>query len=203
MASPTVLTFAELEYLMSTADTWPSLRSQLGIQPAESIADVCAAGLASLLVRELAQMDRDSVIVSDEVLALTRALSAHHWWITMAFVQGRVSSAGYYLHSPRDGSRLLVVLTAPGCFEFANLAAESLPGVQVSAVLLGFLDTSAPGAAVARAHAETGDVGVVCGRDSAGTWYLDGDGGSLPVTREKLQEHVVGLFQSAFSTASR
>ena len=203
MVSPTVLTFAELEYLMSTAETWPSVRSQLGIQPAESIADVSAAGLASLLVRQLAQVQGDSVVVNDEVRALTRALGAPHWWITIACVPSGVSSAGYYLHSPADASRFLVALTTPGCYEFANLTADSVPGVQVAAILLGFLDTSAPGAAVARANAQTGEVGVVCGRDSSGSWYLDEGGASLPVTREKLQERVVGLFQSAFSTASR
>jgi hypothetical protein len=40
-------------------------------------------------------------------------------------------------------------------------------------------------------------------RDSSGSWYLDEGGASLAVTREKLQERVVGLFQSALSTASR
>jgi len=201
MATPTVLTFAELEYLMSTADAWPSIRSQLGIQPAESITDVSAAGLASLLVRQLAQLDGDSVVVNDEVLALTNALGADHDWITIACVPSGAPSAGYSLHSPRDGSRLLVVLAAPGCYEFANLTADIEVGAQVSAILLGFLDTSGPAAAVARAKSDAGEVGLVCGRDSSGNWYLDDGGEALPATREELQDRLTGLFQTTFSVA--
>ena len=203
MASPTVLTFAELEYLLSSASTWPSIRSQLGIQPAESIVDLSAAGLASLLVRQLARLEGDSVVVNEEVRALTNALSVDHQWITIACVPGGASSAGYYLHSPRDGSRFLIVLAAPGCYEFANLTADIGVGAQGSAILLGFLDTSAPGAAVARAKTEAGDAGVVCGRDAAGSWYIEDDGVPRAATRDELQKHLNGLFQSAFSVVGR
>jgi len=162
------LTYAELDYLLATHPGWPARRAELAFPETGDGDATTTAGLASLIVRDLAQIGPTGLQVSELVLAMSRALADATTFVYLSRADEDELSAGLL---SLDDRPLLISMVAPGCVELVALDNAASPELIVSTVVTGLagdgqiLGVSAPG-----------DTAILIGRLDD-QWLLGGDPG--------------------------
>ncbi|WP_432829115.1 hypothetical protein [Dactylosporangium sp. CA-092794] len=172
---PVVLTFAELEFVLRSAGERgvdvDGVRRRLNFQPGVSTDIVVAAGVASLVARELCRLEGSRVVPGEFVQCAIAALSTRH---TTTEAAGWLDERPVVVHlfSGVTG-RLAVYPGSYGLFSVELIdAAEPLSGP-----VLRFLDLCTAGGAAAtvlvRTQAGDGaEAGVAVARSAAGAWFM-------------------------------
>jgi hypothetical protein len=172
---PVALTFAELEFVLKSAAGCGAdvddVRRRLNFQPGVSTGIVVAAGIASLLARDLCHLDGSQVVPGDLARSAIDALATRHTSTEAAgWLDGR--PVVVHLFSGTTG-RLAVYPGSYGLFSVELIdAAEPL-----SAPVLRFLELCTTGdtAATVLVRTRAGDAeerGVAVARSAAGNWFM-------------------------------
>lgn len=168
IADPMLLTFAELEYLLAESATWPQTRRVLALGEPENLVDVQAAGLASLLARNLASMEATGVRLSLDTATAAALIGARRLWVEYLYSaeQGRIAG-GFGVDD--ENQCILLSVAAPGVFEVAPLVADPDPGHSFSRIAAALFERSGTLLVVARPDG-TDPAAVAINVDEAGAW---------------------------------
>jgi hypothetical protein len=172
---PVTLTFAELEFVLRSAAERgvdvDDVRRRLNFQPGVSTGIVVAAGVASLVARDLCRLEESRIVPGEFVQCAIAALATRH---TSTEAAGWLDERPVVVHlfSGVTG-RLAVYPGAYGLFSVELIdAAEPL-----SAPVIRFLDlcTTGDGAATVLIRTQAGgadESGIAVARSAAGAWFM-------------------------------
>lgn len=182
-------TFAELEFLLGDAPQWPQVRSTLGLQYEGSEA-IRAAGAASLIARELAEVDGKDIVVSPEAAVRAHRLVSGGAFASLILVVGRQVSTSTYLAVREPVARSLVSLVAPGVFDIKVFATDQPAAEQLADLAVGVLDEQAGVLSVG-----SGEVIYQLQREGD-QWssITDKDSEPTPISRNQARDALVELF---------
>ena len=202
MTPAIVLTAAELAFLLAsdadpaetvdtvdTVDTVESadqadsaeaagdqLRTRLGITPDEQTTVVLEAGLASLLVRGLADVDQHQVLLNPVVAGVAESLCEPQLWAQLSLAADGLGDTCLLVQTA--SARFLVAPRAHRCFEIAGLDPDQPYAQPLLTIARGFLETYPP--AMASLIVQTADLAAatepprsfILAVDSNGQWSL-------------------------------
>jgi hypothetical protein len=134
------LTFAELELLLGDDERWPTARQRLGFEVPETREPVAAAGLASLVARNLAIMQDNAVKVSHDVNVLANRILSAQLWLIMTAVRINGLAVNVYLANELATERVLIGVLAPGVLEVLPLVADQSVSTQVVSIVKEVLE---------------------------------------------------------------
>lgn len=167
-ADPLLLTFAELEYLLAESATWPQTRRVLALSEPESLLDVQAAGLASLLARHLASAEGTDARLSPDTAIAAALVDAQRVWVEFLQSNDRGRIAGCF-GVDDEGRCIVLSVAAPGVFEIAPLVPDPDPGHSFAAIAAALLET--PGTLLALTRPDGTDQDAVAIHvDLSGAW---------------------------------
>jgi hypothetical protein len=208
MAATTLLTFAELDFVLrcaeksgATAAQVGAVRERLSLRLDEPSEPVTAAGIASLVARELCTLHGDDVVPGALVTAAVAALSTVH---TMAEAAGWIDERPVVAHMFTGAVARLVLY--PGSYRL--FGAEAIDASEpLARPLERFVElcTAEPGetAVIIRCAPVTGgaETGLAVARDADGRWRLSDTATnpdqSRPVSRAEVTEQLEALFGAA------
>jgi hypothetical protein len=206
MSDAMVLTFAEIEFLLRSRQPKLDVQTLLGIKPEAAADVVAAAGLASLLARELCVEADGSVKVGREIMAITAVLVTADiavdalGWIGEDMVLLHMFSCpgGQLLFRPVGHGRFAVEALAPDqplSTGLVQLVDRCLTGDGESAVLLKMLTTTRK------------PISMAVARGANGEWHLSDSAtdatSSRRVTPEAARARIVEIFGADNATAGR
>ncbi len=172
--------FSELEFLLGEDAQWPRVRTDWGIVESRCATDIRAAGLASLIARDLAVLKPGETLADSSVLALARRLLTAQRVVSIVAVgSGEASMATFVIGAA--GQRTLVTAPAVGVLDIRSLAADKPIFDQLAGLVADTLDESDATIALGAADRLMED-SVLCARNGSG-WQL-GDQGQL--TRDQF-----------------
>jgi hypothetical protein len=198
--NPATLTFAELEYVLRCAGERDvdvdTVRRRLNFQPGVSTDIVVAAGVASLVARDLCRLEGSRVAPGEFVQCAIAALATRH---TSTEAAGWMGDRPVVVHlfSGVTG-RLAVCPGSYGLFGVELIDADE----PLSGPVIRFLDlcTAGPGAATVLVRTEAGDageLGVAVARSSTGAWFvsdsLERPDPGRPISREAVVARLMDL----------
>lgn len=183
-------TFAELEFLLRTDERWPSLREALGMsyQPSDGIV---AAGLASLIARELARVDGQDVLVEPSAQVPAAALIADGVLVSLALNVGEQIALSSFKTSDDPAGCILVSLVAAGVFDIRVFVPDAKP-----AVLLADLVQALLGEQDGALSLGTGDT-VVQIHHAGDQWGRRSEASSpfVQLSAEQVKQDVIATFE--------
>ncbi|MEV4509208.1 hypothetical protein AB0K00_09660 [Dactylosporangium sp. NPDC049525] len=202
MAESTLITFAELEFLLRAAAgtnqaSIDAVRTRLDLQPEAASDIVTAAGVASLLTRGLCTERGGDVIPGDQVLGIVAALAT---WHTMSEAAGWIEGQPAVVHLFSGPTARLVV--SPGKLGIYSVEVVD-PAESLAAPLTRFLDLCTAGqgeaAAVFRSSKDNEpEVGLAAARNADGDWLLsdtvDSPDEGRPSSRDAVTARLVALY---------
>ena len=130
------LTFAELAALCALQDKSGESASTLGVPPVATDSDVFRAGLSSLVVRGLAQLDGDVVELTAVVSGVASALGPERA-VTMARLESSDSVEIFQVRDDASGP-VVVQLGSAGVFTASRLAPRTVTRDFVWSVVASF-----------------------------------------------------------------
>jgi len=211
MAASTLLTFAELEFLLRSASGAKGanaapiavIRGRLQLRP-DVGDDVVAAGVASLLARELCTERAGDVVPGQLVTAAVAALATAH---TLAEAAGWIGGRPVVVHL--IGGRAARMAASPGSFGLFGVEVMN-PAEPLARPLERFVDQCTAGdgeaAVVIRSAPVDGgptgpETGLAVGRTAGGEWVLsdtaDRPDRGRPATRAEVMARLDALFGTA------
>jgi len=196
------LTFAELEFGLERSPGWAVTRRRLGIaEPADGSA-VAAAGLASLIVRELVLASPpEGLSMSPELGAALALLQLPSHWLDVACT-GEDGTLGAYVGLAEDAPIVVLSLAAPGVFEVR--AVESGGDVPAAfAQVIGGLVSSTKSVLVGYRGTEANSrFEVLRGSDGELTLYDHVDSAPALATKESVVARASALAAAVLQTAA-
>jgi hypothetical protein len=172
---PVTLTFAELEFVLRSAGERgvdvDGVRRRLNFQPGVSTGIVVAAGIASLIARDLCRLDGTRVAPGEFVQCAIAALATRH---TSTEAAGWMDERPVVVHLFSGVTGRLAVY--PGSYGLFTVELID-PAEPLCAPVLRFLDLCTPtgGAATVLVRTQAGEAaeaGVAVARSAAGAWFL-------------------------------
>lgn len=165
--SDSSFTFAELEYLGGAAEHWPDVRALLSLPEGGDV--IAAAGLSSLLVRDLARIEGGAAQVradvTERVLLLLRPSRVVR--VSRSDDSG-LTTAAFLV--PANGDRTaLVSLVAPGVYDLAVLKPAEDAAAQLRDVAL---ELAEEGRAALVLGPKDGPGEILLGHSTDGVWTL-------------------------------
>lgn len=181
-------TFAELEFLLGDQPNWSQGRELLGLNP-EAAEGVRMAGAASLLVRGLAQVNGDDIVVDPAVMAPAAVLVSGGTVFGLALSRDEQLALSTLIVSRDPAGRVLVSPDQPGVFEIRPMTLEVDPLVLLTEISLGVVGD---GGAIAIAHADT--VVQVQHQDGEWSWRTGEDQPMLAASESEIREQIARIF---------
>lgn len=202
MADSTLITFAELEFLLSSAAGTSqapidAVRARLDLQPEAAGNLVVAAGMASLLARGLCTERDGAVVPGDQVLGVVAALATRH---TISEAGGWIDGQPAVVHLFSGTAARLVI--SPGKFGLFGVEVVD-PAESLADPMVRFFDlcTAGEGEAAVVLRSSRGDepeVGLAAARNAEGDWLLsdtvDSPDESRPSTRDAVVRRILALY---------
>jgi hypothetical protein len=206
MAATTLFTFAELEFLLrsaasgTTASRIEAIHERLQL-PADAVDVVVAAGVASLLARELCTENAGDVVPGQLVAAAVAALSTAH---TLSQAAGWIDRRPVVVHL--IGGTAARMAVSPGSYGLFGVEVIN-PAEPLARPLQRFVDQCTAGdgetAVVIRSAPIDGgpETGLAVARTTAGEWLLsdtaDRPDQGRPASRTEVAARLGELFGSA------
>ncbi|MFF5225055.1 hypothetical protein [Dactylosporangium sp. NPDC000521] len=202
MAESTLMTFAELEFLLRSAAgtnqaAVDAVRTRLDLRPEAAGDVVTAAGVASLLARGLCTERGGDVVPGEQVLGVVAALAT---WHTMSEAAGWIEGQPAVVHLFSGTTARLVV--SPGKFGLYSVELVD-PAESLATPLIRFFDlcTAGQGEAAVVFRSRKGDepeVGLAAARNAEGQWLLsdtvDSPDEGRPSSRDAVAARLLALY---------
>jgi hypothetical protein len=192
---PLILTFAEIEFLLRSNPPRIPVREQLRLREADDV--IAAAGLASLLARDLCCREGEDVRPAKEVQSVIAAMSLANKGIRAL---GQVGDRETIVHLFIAAEAAVALSPA----EFGQFTVELLdPAVPAAEQITRFMDACLPdgresGVLVQAPGAD--EVSLAVARDESGAWFLsdsvNSPDRSEPSSHAAVAERIATLFRS-------
>jgi hypothetical protein len=170
MSDPVIFTFAEIEFTLSASPQQAvAVRAQMRFPNSDEGRDVLAAGVASLLARDLCTTDGARVVPGPEVIAVAAALSTFTTRVEAIAWSGTTTTAWHVFCGPAAS----IALVPQGYGRFAVVPIDTSDSVAALAVrILETLVGGAESGLIVRATTGDETTGVAIAVDATGAWYV-------------------------------
>lgn len=194
------LTTHELGFLLDLAPGAGADRAKdiLGVQLPDEPGGFLAAGAATLLVRKLATVsDEDLLVPSTEIGVVGENLTGSAVWVEIALVSESATEGAFISFGPN--SSLVLSPRVMGTFEIRFLPAGMSAGEATSQMLLALVEAHVPAAGYARVVAGGAEVALAVRLLEDGTLEVSQDegahvyAGSFPTDRPSVAEKICAL----------
>lgn len=194
------LTTHELGYLLDLVpgDGADQTKDILGVPVPDDLDGFLAAGAATMLVRKLATVSDDDLLVpSMEVGIVGENLTGPAVWVEIALVSESATEGAFISFGPN--STLVLSPRVLGTFEIRFLPSGVSAGEATSQILVALLEAHAPAAGYARVVAGGADMALAVRLLEDGTLEVSQDegahvySGTFPADRATVEEKICAL----------
>lgn len=181
-------TFAELEFLLADQPGWSQGRELLGLK-SEAGEGARMAGAASLLMRGLAQVNGDDIVVDPAVVAPVAVLVSGGTAFILSLSRNEQFALSTLIISRDPAGRVLVSPDQPGVFEIRPMTLDIDAITLLTSLSLGVVGEDGT---IAIAQGDT--VVQVQHLDGEWSWRTGDDQPMLPAPESEIREQMTRIF---------